>query len=118
MNRGTGAGGAKTNHNGKKFEDKTDNEMFESITQYVEDLDKNNYFVLYKMTENDDTLIGIYYLNKDESGFGSTTTRIDTDVNIKNIKEEYKNIIMNVLDCVAKCFIGLGLWVYYTKILV
>ena len=33
-------------------------------------------------------------------------------------KEEYKNIIMNVLDCVAKCFIGLGLWVYYTKILV
>lgn len=25
-NRGTGAGGAKTNHNGKKFEDKTDNE--------------------------------------------------------------------------------------------
>ena len=33
-------------------------------------------------------------------------------------KEEYKNIIMNVLDCIAKCFIGLGLWVYYTKILV
>jgi bacteriorhodopsin len=33
-------------------------------------------------------------------------------------KEEYKNIIMNILDCTAKCFIGLGLWVYYTKILV
>jgi|UniRef100_A0A6C0DM65 bacteriorhodopsin len=33
-------------------------------------------------------------------------------------KEEYKNIIMNILDCIAKCFIGLGLWVYYTKILV
>lgn len=32
--------------------------------------------------------------------------------------EEYKNIFMNILDCIAKCFIGLGLWVYYTKILV
>lgn len=31
-------------------------------------------------------------------------------------REEYKNIIMNVLDCIAKCIIGLGLWVYYTKI--
>ena len=26
MNRGTGAGGAKTNNNGIKFQDKTDNE--------------------------------------------------------------------------------------------
>jgi bacteriorhodopsin len=32
--------------------------------------------------------------------------------------EEYKNIIMNVLDCTAKCFVGLGLWAYYTKIIV
>ena len=32
--------------------------------------------------------------------------------------EEYKNISMNILDCTAKCFIGLGLWVYYTKIIV
>jgi len=31
--------------------------------------------------------------------------------------EEYKNIAMNVLDCTAKCFIGLGLWAYYTKII-
>lgn len=29
--------------------------------------------------------------------------------------ESYKNIIMNILDCIAKCFIGLGLWLYYTK---
>lgn len=31
--------------------------------------------------------------------------------------EEYKNIIMNILDCISKCFVGLGLWVYYTKII-
>ena len=31
-------------------------------------------------------------------------------------REEHKNIIMNILDCIAKCIIGLGLWVYYTKI--
>lgn len=31
--------------------------------------------------------------------------------------EEYKNIAMNILDCTAKCFIGLGLWAYYTKII-
>lgn len=29
--------------------------------------------------------------------------------------EEYKNIIMNILDFIAKCFIGIGLWAYYTK---
>jgi len=32
--------------------------------------------------------------------------------------EEYKNITMNILDCIAKCFVGLGLWAYYTKIVV
>ena len=32
--------------------------------------------------------------------------------------EEYKNITMNILDCIAKCFVGLGLWGYYTKIVV
>lgn len=31
--------------------------------------------------------------------------------------EEYKNIIMNILDCIAKCLIGIGLWAYYTKII-
>ena len=31
--------------------------------------------------------------------------------------EQYKNICMNILDLIAKCFIGLGLWVYYTKII-
>lgn len=34
------------------------------------------------------------------------------------IDESYKNIIMNILDCIAKCLIGLGLWAYYTKIIV
>jgi bacteriorhodopsin len=32
------------------------------------------------------------------------------------LDEEYKNISMNILDTIAKCFVGLGLWVYYTKI--
>lgn len=32
--------------------------------------------------------------------------------------EEYKNITTNILDCTAKCFVGLGLWAYYTKIIV
>jgi len=31
--------------------------------------------------------------------------------------EEYKNISMNILDTIAKCFIGLGLWAYYTKVI-
>jgi bacteriorhodopsin len=34
------------------------------------------------------------------------------------LKEEYKNITMNILDCTSKCIIGLGLWVYYSKIIV
>ena len=33
-------------------------------------------------------------------------------------EESYKNIAMNVLDCLAKCFVGLGLWVYYSQIIV
>jgi len=32
--------------------------------------------------------------------------------------EEYKNIAMNILDCIAKCFVGLGLWAYFSKIIV
>jgi bacteriorhodopsin len=32
--------------------------------------------------------------------------------------EEYKNITMNILDCIAKCLIGLGLWAYFSKIIV
>jgi bacteriorhodopsin len=31
--------------------------------------------------------------------------------------DEYKNIATNMLDLTAKCFIGLGLWAYYTKII-
>jgi bacteriorhodopsin len=33
------------------------------------------------------------------------------------LNEEYKNIMMNFLDLTAKCFVGIGLWVYYTKII-
>jgi bacteriorhodopsin len=34
------------------------------------------------------------------------------------LEEEDKNIMYNVLDVTAKCFVGLGLWAYFTKILV
>lgn len=34
------------------------------------------------------------------------------------LDEEHKNIAYNVLDVSAKCFVGLGLWAYFTKILV
>jgi bacteriorhodopsin len=34
------------------------------------------------------------------------------------LDEEYKNIGYNILDLIAKCFIGLSLWCYYTKIIV
>lgn len=29
--------------------------------------------------------------------------------------DNYKNICMNILDCISKCLIGLGLWVYYSN---
>jgi hypothetical protein len=32
-------------------------------------------------------------------------------------EESYKNIAMNILDCIAKCFIGIGLWAYYSRVM-
>lgn len=34
------------------------------------------------------------------------------------LPEESKNVAMNILDLISKCFIGIGLWCYYTKIFV
>jgi bacteriorhodopsin len=34
------------------------------------------------------------------------------------IDQEYKNICYNILDLMTKCFIGIGLWAYYSKIFV
>jgi len=34
------------------------------------------------------------------------------------LDEETKNIVYNILDLTAKCFVGLGLWAYFTKTLV
>jgi bacteriorhodopsin len=34
------------------------------------------------------------------------------------LDEENKNIAYNILDVTAKCFVGVGLWAYFTKILV
>jgi bacteriorhodopsin len=33
------------------------------------------------------------------------------------LEETYKNIAMNILDCIAKCLVGISLWLYYTKII-
>jgi bacteriorhodopsin len=33
------------------------------------------------------------------------------------LEESYKNIAMNILDCIAKCLVGIALWMYYTKII-
>ena len=34
------------------------------------------------------------------------------------LDEEYKNIGMNVLDLFAKCFVGIGIWSYYAKVII
>ena len=34
------------------------------------------------------------------------------------VPQTYKNIVMNILDCIAKCLVGLGLWAYYSKTIV
>lgn len=34
------------------------------------------------------------------------------------LEDGIKNIAMNILDCIAKCLIGLGLWVYYSRAVV
>jgi len=34
------------------------------------------------------------------------------------LNEEYKNVLFNTLDLISKCLIGLGLWVYFTRIVV
>jgi bacteriorhodopsin len=34
-----------------------------------------------------------------------------------NFDEINKNILMNYLDLISKCLIGIGLWIYYTKII-
>jgi bacteriorhodopsin len=64
------------------------------FTQYVlPKFSKDNYF-LYFAYLGIWTMYGVVYM----------------------FNEEYKNIAMNYLDLTAKCLIGLGLWVYYTKI--
>lgn len=34
------------------------------------------------------------------------------------LDEEIKNIGTNILDVISKCFVGIGLWLFYTKIIV
>lgn len=34
------------------------------------------------------------------------------------LSEEWKNITTNILDFIAKSFVGIGLWAYYTKIII
>jgi hypothetical protein len=30
--------------------------------------------------------------------------------------DETKNVFTNILDLIAKCFVGLGVWAYYVRI--
>ena len=50
--------------------------------------------------------------------FGLVTTIWSLYGIVYLFNDEYKNILMNILDCFSKCFIGLGLWAYYTKIII
>jgi hypothetical protein len=34
------------------------------------------------------------------------------------LDEERKNLLYNVLDAMAKCFVGIFLWAYFTRVLV
>jgi len=33
------------------------------------------------------------------------------------LEESYKNVTMNILDCISKCLVGIALWMYYIKII-
>jgi len=33
------------------------------------------------------------------------------------LEDSYKNVAMNILDCISKCFIGIALWMYYIRII-
>ena len=35
---------------------------------------------------------------------------------VYKMREDYRSIIYNLLDLISKCFIGLGLWVYFAEI--
>jgi hypothetical protein len=35
---------------------------------------------------------------------------------IYKLREDYRVISYNVLDLVAKCFVGIGLWVYFAEL--
>jgi bacteriorhodopsin len=37
---------------------------------------------------------------------------------VYNLDEKTKNVVFNYLDSIAKCFIGISFWVYFTKIIV
>jgi bacteriorhodopsin len=63
-------------------------------------------FVLPKYVKSNYVLFGMYFVVWSLYGV------------VYMLDEISKNIALNVLDCVAKCFIGLGLWVYYTKVIV
>ena len=33
------------------------------------------------------------------------------------LDEAWKNICLNILDCIAKCLVGIGLWFYYINVI-
>ena len=70
--------------------------FFLIFTEYLLPKYKLSNYIIYSIFISIWSLYGIFYM----------------------LKETYKNIGMNILDCLAKCCFGLGLWAYYSKIIV
>jgi len=62
------------------------------------------YFIKPKPSRDNYLLFGVYLIIWSMYGI------------VYMFEEINKNILMNFLDLTAKCLVGLGLWVYYTKI--
>jgi bacteriorhodopsin len=70
--------------------------FFIIFTEYVLPKSNSSNYILFTVFVSIWLLYGIFYM----------------------MTETYKNIGMNILDCLAKCCFGLGIWVYYSKIVV
>jgi hypothetical protein len=61
------------------------------------------YYVKPRPTRDNYIIFGIYLTIWSIYGF------------VYMFDEMTKNIIINILDLTAKCLVGIGLWIYYTK---
>jgi hypothetical protein len=63
-------------------------------------------FIMPKWSASNNLLFGLYFVVWSLYG---VVYMFDT---------ELKNALLNILDLISKCFVGLGLWAYYSKIIV